>query len=272
MVLSLSSVPGLLWRAHSFKRAGATDELSECQAQNRGTYLWVFLEYCIFFTVRAFFFPFTRKEDQGSWQGPCDFCISPSSRSLFSSFLRADHFFPFLLALKVLSCLRQEVSKGLFGITEKLSKLCSFFSRLRSIVPYEVSLTFLTFLFIFQFSFIWRGVNWLTQNVTLHRASQSRTNNESETGPKCLLNSSLSWEVNRAAFVWWIIHSKIAHCCLCVCAFPFCSLKRYDICSCMDCLEMGLTRLKCTRRLVRTCFRVRGQGDEQLQSHWFWNY
>lgn len=135
VVLSLSSVPGLLWRAHSFKRAGATDELSECQAQNRGTYLWVFLEYCIFFTVRAFFFPFTRKEDQGSWQGPCDFCISPSSRSLFSSFLRADHFFPFLLALKVLSCLRQEVSKGLFGITEKLSKLCSFFSRLRSIVP-----------------------------------------------------------------------------------------------------------------------------------------
>lgn len=126
-MLSLSSVSGLLWRDHSFKRAGAPDELSECQAQNRGTHLWVFLEYCIFFIVRAFFFPFTREEDQGSWQGPCDFCISPSSRSLFSSFLREDHF-SFLLALEVLACLRQEVSKGLFGITEKLSKLCFFFS------------------------------------------------------------------------------------------------------------------------------------------------
>lgn len=108
-------------------------------------------------------------------------------------------------------------------------------------------------------------MNWLTQNVTLHRASQSRTNNESETGHKCLLNSSLSWEANRAAFVRGIIHSKIVPCCLCVYAFPFCSFKRYGICSCMDCLEMGLTREKCTLRLVRTCFRVRGQGKEQLQ-------
>lgn len=125
VTLSLSSVPGLFWRDHSFKRAGAPEEMSECQAQKRGTHLQVFLEYCIFFTIRAFFFPFTRKEDQGSEQGPCGFCISPSSRSLFSSFLRDNHF-SFFLALKVLSCLCQEVSKGPFGIIEKLSKLFFF--------------------------------------------------------------------------------------------------------------------------------------------------
>lgn len=59
VMLSLSSVPAFVWRDHSFKRAGAPEGMSERQAQNRDIHLWVFLEYCIFFTVRVFFFSFS---------------------------------------------------------------------------------------------------------------------------------------------------------------------------------------------------------------------
>lgn len=55
VMLSLSSVPAFVWRDHSFKRAGAPEEMLERQAQNRDPHLWVFLEYCIFFTVKVLF-------------------------------------------------------------------------------------------------------------------------------------------------------------------------------------------------------------------------
>lgn len=55
VMLSLSSVAAFVWRDHSLKRAGTPEEMSKRQAQNRDTHLWVFLEYCIFFTVRVFF-------------------------------------------------------------------------------------------------------------------------------------------------------------------------------------------------------------------------
>lgn len=134
MLLSLSSVPAFVWRDHSFKRAGAPEGMSERQAQNRDTHLWVFLEYCIFFTVRVLFlFPFYMEGRSRFIARDMWFLHKLIVKVSLLKFSQRRPLF-FLLALKVLSCLCQEVSKGPFGIIEKLSKLF-FFSRLHSIVP-----------------------------------------------------------------------------------------------------------------------------------------
>lgn len=73
--------------------------------------------------------------------------------------------FSFLLALKVLSCLCQEVSKGLFGIIEKLSKLFFFLGCIllfprKSVWPFLLFYLFFNFL---SFEEEWTGSHkmWL---------------------------------------------------------------------------------------------------------------
>lgn len=165
-MLSLSSVPAFVWRDHSFKRAGAPEGMSERQAQNRDIHLWVFLEYCIFFTVRVFFFlsPFYMGGRSKFIARAMWFLHKLILKVSLLKFSQRRPFF-FLLALKVLSCLCQEVSKGPFGITEKLSKLffslvCILLFPRKSIWPFLLFYLFFNFL---SFEEEWTGSHkmWL---------------------------------------------------------------------------------------------------------------
>lgn len=174
--------------------------------QNRDTpmHLCVLLEYCLFFTVRALplIFPFTWEEDQGSQPGLCGFCISPSSRSLFWSFLKQDHFS--LVALKLLPVFAKEHQKVL--LVSLKSWVNYFFLDCILLFPRKSVWPFL--LFYLFFNFLSFEEEWTSSHkMWLYIVPFSQGQMSLKQAPKACWTQAFS--------------RRWTECCLYVCDYPF---------------------------------------------------